>query len=113
LPAALMELVDPATRGHPQSPLLWSSKSTRKLAGELTRQGHRVSDRTVAALLKAEHYSLQANRKTREGSSPPDRDAQFGYINQQAMAALRQGRRIGWWRWNTSMSCRMRRCGRF
>jgi hypothetical protein len=94
LPAALMELVDPATRGHPQSPLLWSSKSTRKLAGELTRQGHRVSDRTVAALLKAEHYSLQANRKTQEGSSHPDRDAQFGYINQQAMAALAEGRPV-------------------
>ena len=94
LAAALRALVDPATRGHPESPLLWSSKSTRKLASELTWQGHPVSDRTVAALLKAEHYSLQANRKTKEGSSHPDRDAQFGYISQQAMAALKAGRPV-------------------
>jgi len=92
--AVLLALVDPATRGHPQSPLLWSSKSTSKLAAELTRQGHPVSDRTVATLLKAEHYSLQANRKTREGSSHPDRDAQFGYINEQAILALREGRPV-------------------
>jgi hypothetical protein len=90
----LLELVDPATRGHPESPLLWSSKSTSKLAAELTRQGHPVSDRTVAALLRVEHYSLQANRKTQEGSSHPDRDAQFGYINQQAILALREGRPV-------------------
>jgi len=94
LRSLLLELVDPATRGHPQSPLLWSSKSTSKLAAELTRQGHPVSDRTVAALLKAEHYSLQANRKTLEGSSHPDRDAQFGYINQQAILALREDRPV-------------------
>ena len=91
LTAILWALVDPATRGHPESPLLWSSKSTSKLAAELARQGHPVSDRTVAALLRAEHYSLQANRKTQEGSSHPDRDAQFGYINQQAILALREG----------------------
>jgi len=91
---ALAALVDPATRGHPESPLLWTSKSTAKLAGELTRQGHRVSDRTVAALLKQEHYSLQANRKTQEGSSHPDRDAQFEYINRQAIAALREDRPV-------------------
>jgi hypothetical protein len=94
LQALLLELVDPATRGHPESPLLWSSKSTSKLAAELTRQGHPVSDRTVAALLRVEHYSLQANRKTLEGSSHPDRDAQFGYINQQAILALREGRPV-------------------
>ena len=92
--AALLALVDPATRGHPESPLLWSSKSTAKLAAELSRQGHWVSDRTVAALLKAEHYSLQANRKTKEGSSHPDRDAQFGYINEQAILALKEGRPV-------------------
>ena len=91
LTAILWALVDPATRGHPESPLSWSSKSTSKLAAELARQGHPVSDRTVAALLRAEHYSLQANRKTQEGSSHPDRDAQFGYINQQAILALREG----------------------
>jgi len=94
LPEVLRALVDPATRGHPQSPLLWSSKSTSKLAAELARQGHPVSDRTVATLLKAEHYSLQANRKTQEGSSHPDRDAQFGYINQQAILALKEGRPV-------------------
>ena len=94
LRAALSALVDPATRGHPESTLRWSSKSTGKLATELLRQGHRVSDRTVAALLKEEHYSLQANRKTKEGSSHPDRDAQFGYINQQATAALKEGRPV-------------------
>jgi hypothetical protein len=94
LRGALLALVEPATRGHPQSPLLWSSKSTGKLALELSRQRHRVSDRTVAKLLKEEHYSLQANRKTKEGSSHPDRDAQFGYINEQAMAALREGRPV-------------------
>ena len=94
LRAALTALVDPATRGHPQSPLRWSSKSTAKLAAELSRQGHPVSDRTVATMLKEEHYSLQANRKTREGSSHPDRDAQFAYINQQAIAALKEGRPV-------------------
>ena len=94
LRAALSALVDPATRGHPESTLRWSSKSTGKLATELLRQGHRVSDRTVAALLKGERYSLQANRKTKEGSSHPDRDAQFGYINQQAVAALKEGRPV-------------------
>jgi hypothetical protein len=94
LRAALIVLVDPATRGHPESTLRWSSKSTGKLARELLRQGHRASDRTVATLLKEEHYSLQANRKTKEGSSHPDRDAQFGYINQQATAALKEGRPV-------------------
>ena len=91
---ALLRLVDPVTRGHPQSALLWTSKSTGKLAIELSGQGHPVSDRTVARLLQAEHYSLQANRKTREGSSHPDRDAQFQYINQQALAALAEGRPV-------------------
>jgi len=94
LRGALSALVDPATRGHPESTLRWSSKSTGKLAAELSRQGHRVSDRTVAALLKEEHYSLQANRKTMEGSSHPDRDAQFAYINQQATAAVKEGRPV-------------------
>jgi hypothetical protein len=94
LHAALTVLVDPATRGHPESPMLWTSKSTGKLAAELSRQGHPVSDRTVAAMLKEEHYSLQANRKTQEGSSHPDRDAQFAHINQQAMAALKEGRPV-------------------
>lgn len=63
--AALEALVDPVTRGHPESPLRWTCKSTGTLAAELKRQQHPVSDRTVAALLKAAGYSLQANRKTR------------------------------------------------
>jgi hypothetical protein len=92
--AALKMLVDPATRGQPDSPLLWTSKSTGKLAAELSQHGHPVSDRTVAALLKDEDYSLQANRKTKEGSSHPDRDAQFQYINQQATACLKAGQPV-------------------
>src|ERR1700693_4252844 len=80
---ALDALVDLVTRGHPATPLRWTCKSTRKLAGELTRQNHPVSDRTVARLLYAAGYSLQANRKTREGKGHPDRNAQFEYISQQ------------------------------
>jgi len=81
LARALDRLVDPLTRGHPESPLRWTCKSTRRLAAELTRQGHALSPNTVAALLRAEGYSLQANRKTREGRQHPDRDAQFAYLN--------------------------------
>jgi hypothetical protein len=91
---ALDALVDPATRGHPESPLRWTCKSTAKLAEELTRQNHPVSDRTVAALLKQAGYSLQANRKTREGSSHPDRNAQFEYIGRQVVASQRQGQPV-------------------
>ena len=79
-------LVEPLTRGDPESPLRWTCKSTRKLAEELNRQGHRVGDRKVADLLHGLHYSLQANAKTREGSSHPDRNAQFEYINALAKA---------------------------
>jgi hypothetical protein len=78
---ALEALIDPVTRGDPESPLRWTCKSTWRLADELTRQDHRVGPRTVAALLHAAGYSLQANRKTREGSAHPDRNAQFEYIN--------------------------------
>lgn len=91
LQAALDELVDPATRGHPESPLRWTCKSTGTLADELRRQNHPVSDRTVAALLKAAGYSLQANRKTREGSSHEDRNAQFEYINRCVLGFQKQG----------------------
>jgi len=83
---ALEALIDPVTRGHPESPLRWTCKSTAKLAEELARQQHPVTDRTVATLLKEAGYSLQANRKTREGSQHPDRNAQFEYINQQVLA---------------------------
>jgi hypothetical protein len=79
--AALESLLEPVTRGDPESPLRWTCKSTRRLAEELTRQDHPVGPRTVAALLRAAGYSLQANRKTREGSRHPDRDAQFEFIN--------------------------------
>jgi hypothetical protein len=88
--AALEALVDPVTRGHPQSALRWTCKSTAKLANELTRQNHPVTDRTVATVLKKAGYSLQANRKTREGSQHPDRNAQFEHINDQVITFQRQ-----------------------
>ncbi len=87
---ALDALVDPVTRGHPESPLRWTCKSTRKLAEELQRQKHPVTDRTVAALLKQLGYGLQSNRKTKEGSSHPDRNAQFEYISRQVLACQRR-----------------------
>jgi hypothetical protein len=79
--AALEALIEPVTRGDPESPLRWTCKSTRRLAQELTRQRHPVGSRTVAALLFEAGYSLQANRKTREGASHADRNAQSEYIN--------------------------------
>jgi transposase len=89
--AALERLVEPASRGDPQSPLRWTCKSTRRLAQELTAQGHVVGPTTVRHLLKEAGYSLQANRKTREGIAHPDRDAQFGYINRRVQLQQRQG----------------------
>ena len=83
---ALLALVEPEERGDPMSPLRWTTKSTRTLAGELTRQGHRVGADTVADLLREEGFSLQGNAKTIEGTQHPDRDAQFRYINEQARA---------------------------
>ncbi len=77
----LERLVDPATLGDPESPLRWTSKSTTRLAEESTRQGHPVSPSTVGRVLKAHGYSLQSNRKTKEGTNHPDRDAQFEHIN--------------------------------
>jgi Rhodopirellula transposase DDE domain len=94
LPRALDALVDPATRGDPESPLRWTCKSTYRLAEELTRQGHPVSPRTVAALLQADGYSLQANRKTREGKAHPDRNAQFEYLNGRVRVFQRQGQPV-------------------
>ncbi len=79
--AALETLVEPTTRGDPQSPLRWTTKSTRKLADELTRQGHPVSAATVATLLHQLKYRLHALRKTTEGAAHPDRDAQFKHIS--------------------------------
>jgi hypothetical protein len=83
---ALLALVEPEERGDPMSPLRWTTKSTRTLAGELPRQGHRVGADTVADLLREEGFSLQGNAKTIEGTQHPDRDAQFRYINEQARA---------------------------
>jgi DNA-binding transcriptional ArsR family regulator len=87
----LRRLVDPATRGDPESPLLWTSKSLRKLAEGLRGIGHTVCHNVVGDLLRKLGYSLQANRKTREGSAHPDRDAQFRYINDRVKAALDAG----------------------
>ena len=81
---ALLALVDPDERGDPGSPLRWTVKSTRTLAGELTRQGHAVSADTVGMLLHEQGFSLQGNAKTAEGRQHPDRDAQFRYIAAQA-----------------------------
>src|SRR5690348_5214220 len=83
---ALLALVEPAERGDPMSPLRWTTKSTRNLADELTRQGHKVSADTVGDLLRDEGFSLQGNAKTLEGTRHPDQDAQFRYISEQARA---------------------------
>jgi len=76
-------LIEPVTRGDPESPLRWTCKSVRKLADELKRMGHKTSHRMVAELLREMGYSLQANRKTLEGSDHPDRNAQFEYIHKK------------------------------
>lgn len=88
---ALVALVEPEERGDPMSPLRWTTKSTRALAEELTRQGHRVGADTVADLLRAEGFSLQGNAKTLEGTRHPDRDSQFGYISETAREYLAAG----------------------
>jgi len=84
----LEALVEPTTRGDPESPLRWTCKSVRRLAQALQAQGHEVSRTLVGHLLNEAGYSLQGNRKTTEGDSHPDRDAQFGYINTQVTTAL-------------------------
>jgi hypothetical protein len=94
LAAALERLVDPVTRGDPQSPLRWTCKSTAQLAGELTRLRHPVSPRTVGRLLKAVGYSLQSNRKTKEGSAHPDRNAQFEHINATVLTFEEHGQPV-------------------
>ena len=91
LKASLERLVEPESRGDPQSPLRWTCKSTRRLAQELTAQGHPVGPTTVRHLLRAAGYSLQANRKTREGQAHPDRDAQFRHINRRVQGQQRRG----------------------
>ena len=84
----LEALVERTTRGDPESPLRWTCKSVRRLARALQAQGREVSRTLVAHLLNEAGYSLQGNRKTTEGDSHPDRDAQFGYINTQVTTAL-------------------------
>ena len=90
----LERLVDADVRGDPERPLRWSSKSGAKLAGGLREAGHQVADRTVLKTLKELGYSLQANRKTREGAQHPDRDAQFRQISETVSAALAAGRPV-------------------
>ena len=94
LVADLERLVEADVRGDPERPLRWSSKSGAKLAGGLRQAGHQVAETTVLKTLKELGYSLQANRKSKEGSSHPDRDAQFRQINETARAALDRGQPV-------------------
>jgi len=89
--ASLENLIEPETRGDPESPLRWICKSTRTLAAQLTRKKHPVSHEKVAQLLRDQNYSLQSNRKSEEGEDHPDRDAQFRHINAQVKRALATG----------------------
>jgi hypothetical protein len=91
---ALESLVEPLTRGDPESPLRWTCKSTRTLARELTGAQHPISHEKVAQLLWDQGYSLQGNRKTEEGEDHPDRDAQFRHINREVRRALAQGQPV-------------------
>jgi Rhodopirellula transposase DDE domain len=91
LPAALEKLIEDAIRGDPGSPLRWVSRSQRQLAKALTAQGFQVSQRVVGNLLRGLNYSCQANRKTREGSNHPDRNAQFAHVNETVQAAIAAG----------------------
>jgi hypothetical protein len=91
---ALEELVDPDTRGDPESSLRWTCKSTRQLADALCAQGFQVSDDTVGRLLKRQGYTLQRTLKTEEGAQHPDRDAQFRYVNEQAKVHLAAGQPV-------------------
>ena len=84
----LLALVSPSERGDPMSPLRWTCKGLRRLAGELRAMGHKISHTAVGELLKGQKFSLQANSKTREGDSHPDRDAQFAHINASVSRAL-------------------------
>ena len=94
LPADLERLVEPVTRGDPESPLRWTCKSVRNLVDELNRKGHKVSHQVVADLLHTLDYSLQANRKTLEGTHHPDRNAQFEHINEKIQQWLASGQPV-------------------
>ena len=91
LPAALEALIEDAIRGDPETPLRWVSRSQRQIARALLDRGFRVSQKLVGRLLRGLGYSCQANRKTREGTNHPDRDAQFAYINTAVQAAIAAG----------------------
>ena len=90
----LNALVEPDVRGDPMSPLRWTCKSLRRLASELTARGHKISHTVVGELLKQQKFSLQANRKTREGDDHPDRDAQFRFIDAKVQAALAENQPV-------------------
>lgn len=90
----LLALVEPGERGDPMSPLRWTCKSLRRLTKELVEQGHKVSRTVVGELLKRQNFSLQANSKTTEGASHPDRDGQFRHIQQSVSAALSEGQPV-------------------
>ena len=94
LSSALARLIEPATRGDPESPLRWTCKSTPHLASELTAQGHPVSASTVWRLLSADGYSLQSNRKTKEGADHPDRNEQFEHIATMVKAFQQRGQPV-------------------
>jgi hypothetical protein len=94
LKADLERLVEPTSRGEPDSPLRWTCKSTRELTAALRQQGHPVSHTVVAELLHRLDYSLQANRKVREGGSEPDRDAQFAHINAAVVRYQAEGQPV-------------------
>ena len=93
--AVLEQIVDPATRGDPMKPLRWVSKSLAHLVSELSRRGYQVSTHTVRKILQEDlEYGMQGLRKTREGSSHPDRDQQFHYINQQCLEFQQRGQPV-------------------
>ncbi|EQD74932.1 Rhodopirellula transposase family protein, partial [mine drainage metagenome] len=90
----LQEIVDPSTRGDPQSRLMWTGKSLRKLSGQLKNEGYDISYRTVRILLREMGYSLKSNRKTDEGKSHPDRNLQFEHINSRAMEFMKENQPV-------------------
>ncbi len=90
----LLALVEPSERGDPMSPLRWTCKSLSQLTAALVAQGHRIGRTVVGELLHKQKFSLQANRKTREGEGHPDRDAQFVHINGSVKAALAAGQPV-------------------
>jgi hypothetical protein len=122
LAGALERLIDPDTRGDPETPLRWTCKSTRTLAAQLTRQRHPISHMKVAQLLHAQGYSLQGNRKTQEGGDHPDRDAQFRHINRRSSDLAKERpssrwtpRRRSWWETTRTLDgngCRRRSLSR-